>query len=433
MIIYWILSLRDSNPSGDVATTSDNTFRIWLVWDSRDDFTVFLDDFKQWKPEYENVGVEVESFSDYEEYYYALTSAITSWVAPDIFVLNNNEKEPIFSSQVYGIDSSIINPNDFRKKYKAVFWDDLILSYTDAEWKPREFLAWVPVWYESLGIFYNRRYVKSAELSSLSSLNNAVSALKDRFPNLIPIGIWNGSTVLWAHDIVTQFFMLESWVSSLADVTGNKLKQSLASYFLFWDDDGENGYNSRFVELTTIWNNNLDLFSQGETFMVVWYPRMIEEIDERWFSKNFLRAEPFPHYFSWQWKTLINYNYFVINKQTQKLSLASDLLLYLTSDIWASSYLSSFPYYLPALLSLESEKREEKIHPDYNIVLRDFHNTDFELSSFDKGIKNLYNRDIISILDNASNYQNTFDSFRTRILCKSRKFSSLENLSGNCE
>jgi hypothetical protein len=51
-------------------------------------------------------------------------------------------------------------------------------------------------------------------------------------------------------------------VNKLLDVTGTKLKQSLASYLLFGDDDGKNAYNSKFTELKTLGQDNLDLFSK---------------------------------------------------------------------------------------------------------------------------------------------------------------------------
>jgi hypothetical protein len=122
-----------------------------------------------------------------------------------------------------------------------------------------------------------------------------------------------------------------------------------------------------------------------------------------------------------------------MNKETSNYPLGADLLSYLTTDSGASAYLSKFPYYLPSLLSLESDKLEEKIDPNYNIVLKDFYNSDFELASFDRGIKNIYDRDIVSILDNSSNYENSFNAFRRTIICKANKLVSLENLSNKCE
>jgi len=65
----------------------------------------------------------------------------------------------------------------------------------------------------------------------------------------------------------------------------------------------------------------------------------------------------------------LNYNYFVINKDTTQLDLANDILLYLSSDKGVEKYLSYFKYYLPALSSLESDKLEEKIDENYSVTL----------------------------------------------------------------
>jgi len=430
LILLVIMKLRDS--WNNTKNKSAGVFKIWIVWDDVESAKKIVDKFKKVNPEYSSQDIKIESFLSYNDYYYALNSAIIQWKAPDIFVLNNNEKNSMFSNQVIWISQSVINPNDFRKKYKWFFADDLIVSSWEWE-KKQEYLTWIPVWYETLWIFYNRRYIKEEDLSSLSWLNNVVANLKEKKPSLIPIWIWNGSTVAWASDIITQFFMLENWVSSLDDVTWTKMKQWLSSYLLYWDVDWYNGYNSRFLELTNAWKNNIDLFSKWETFMVVGYPRLIKEIADKWFSKNFLLATKFPHYYSGDWKTLVNYNYFVINKDSDKQELANAFLWYLSSDIWAEDFLGLFKYYLPALLSLESNKLDEKIDDNYNIVLNDFYSNDHELSSFDKWVKNLYDKNIISILDNSSNYEKSFEKFRKSILCKAKKIATLEWLSNSCE
>ncbi len=442
LTIWWIILLFIlilvfvSKGSKNQASNSNliKDFKIWIIWDDKTDFWKFVADFKIIHSKYKTKNIIVESFSDYEEYSYALSSAIYKWESPDIFVLNNNEKESIFNNQIIGLDPEVFNPNDFRTKMKWIFSDDLIVTYTEWE-KEKEALIWIPVWYETLWIFYNWRYVKDSDLSYISWLNSIISVLKNKNPNFIPIWIWNGSTVYNASDIITQFFMLESWVDSLNDIAWNKLKEPLWTYLFYWDEDSDNAYNSRFNELKTLEQNNLDLFSKWEIYMVVWYPRMIKEIDEKWYSKNFLRASPFPHYFSWQWKTLVNYNYFVINKDTSNFELSNTFLSYLLSESWASNYLNVFTYYLPALQSLESDKLEEKIHKDYRVVLRNFIdlNNDYLLSSFDKWIKNIYDRNIIDVLDNRSNYESVFLKFKNTLSCQTQKITKLENLSKDCK
>lgn len=425
VFVYTIINLnKNSNTSNNKAWK----FNIWILWNKIDSTEKIINNFKKLNPEYSNINIKIEEFENFDDYSYALMSSIFSGKAPDIFMLNNNEKDSIFSNQIVWINPESINPNDFRKKYKGIFADDLISS----SWSTEK-LIWLPVWYETLWIFYNRRYVKDSELSSIAWLNNIVADLKDKYPDIIPIGIWNWSTVFWVADIITQFFMLDEWILSLNDLTSKKSIQWLSSYFVYWDEGWYNGYDSRFDELSNLWQTSVDLFSKWETFMVVWYPSLINQIAEKWFSKNFLLASPFPHYSTNEWKSLVNYNYFVINKDSQEQNLANDFLAYLSTDVWALDYLSYFPYYLPALLSLESDKLEQKINPNYNMVLSDFYNPDYELSSFNKWIKTLYDKGIISILDNASNYDKSFLKLRESILCKAQKIITLENLSVVCE
>lgn len=429
-IILILLSKKEADTTGSQRVTG--SFDIWIYNDSKNGLTNVLEDFKAFNPTYKNNQFNVVSFDSYEEYYLALASAISKWESPDMFVLNNNEKTSIFSDQALGISPEVLSPNDFRKKFKGIFADDLIVTYNQDD-EVREFLAWVPVWYETLGVFYNRRYVRSTDLKNISALNNKIRSLKISEPDAVPFALGNGSTVKYASDILTQLFLYEEGVSWVKDLMWSKSKQALSSYLLYWDSSGDNNYDSRFVELSTTGKNNFDLFSKWETFIIAGYPRAIAIIKEKWYSKNLLLASPFPHYFSAGGKTLVNYNYFVINKQSDKKELASSILQYLITDRWAEKYLDEYPYYLPALLSLESSKLEEKISPDFNISLWDFYDPNFELWSFDKWVKIFYDREINNILDNSSNYITTFETLRRKLVCQSDKLTNLVNISNKCE
>ena len=433
IVLFLVFSLPNSNNNKTVNRTAIWPFNIWIVWDSKTKFQTVIEDFKIKYPQYTNNEIIIESFDSYKDYYYSLLSAIVKWQAPDLFILNSSEKAPIFSDQVAWISPDLINPIDFRKKYKPFFEDDLIMASPNEDWTVSEFLLWLPVWYETLWIFYNKRYVKASDIKTLSGLNNIIPTLKKKRPDLIPIWIWNWSTVYWSSDIITQFFMLWKWINSIENLDSSSIKEPLVSYLRYWDKNWENGYNSKFIDLSTSWENNLSLFSKWETYMVIWFPRMIDEINKKWFSKNFLLASPFPHYFTWDGKTYANYNYFVINKDTKASKLAGNILKYLSSDVWAEKYLSEYPYYLPALLSLESDKLEEKINSSYNIVLWDFYDSDYLLWSFDKWVKNIYDTEITSILDGTSNYLTDFDTLKNKLICKTKKFNTLMNLSRSCE
>jgi ABC-type glycerol-3-phosphate transport system substrate-binding protein len=72
-------------------TTSSN-FSIWIVEDEKEKFIEILKKFKEKNKAYTNINFVVENFSDYEEYFYTLQSAIVAGKEPDVFILNNNEK-----------------------------------------------------------------------------------------------------------------------------------------------------------------------------------------------------------------------------------------------------------------------------------------------------------------------------------------------------
>jgi len=407
--------------------------KIWIIGDRTDSLKSVVDNFKKTYTSYEDQSVVIENFSNYNDYSIALTSAIIWDIAPDIFVLNNNEKKSIFSNQIVWIDSSYVKVNQFRKKYRWVFVDDLV-KYT-WKWADRkEFLTGLPLWYETLWVFFNRRYVKDSDLTSITSMNNLIADIKEKKPNIIPLWIWNWSTVLWVADIITQFFMYEAnHILWLWNISWNEAKKTLLTYQLYWDNEWYNGLNSKFYDLIKVWSNSLDLFVKWEIFMVMWYPSLINELKKRSFSKNFLMAAPFPDKYSGKGNTLLNYNYLVINKKSDNLKLANKFLWFLSTEEMTSKYLDAYPYLFPAQFALETEKLENYIDKDYNIILNDFYKPEAKLISFDKWVKNLYDSSIVNILDDTVNYVPSFERFQRVVLCKALRIATLENLSTACE
>jgi hypothetical protein len=167
--------------------------------------------------------------------------------------------------------------------------------------------------------------------------------------------------------------------------------------------------------------------------MIVGYPRDLFNIDEKWFNKSLLAAEAFPFYNLAEWSTSINYDYFVKNKNSANKELADNLFVYLSSDSGADEYLRNYSYYLPALLSLESDKLEDKIIDKYNVTLWDFYNPDHLLQTFNVGVKNIFDREIVKVLDNTSNYLDAFTKLKESLSCQSNKYTTLENLSISCK
>ena len=145
-------------------------------------------------------------------------------------------------------------------------------------------------------------------------------------------------------------------------------------------------------------------------------------------------AAPFPHFNSADWWTLANYNYFVVNNDSAQKDVAFTLLKYLSTDDWSSAYLDKYRYYLPARLNLEADMADQKISNYFDsVVIADFYTSDnTPLSSFNKGNKILFDREVLPVLDNFSSYLNDFAVFQESTLCKTDKILNLTNLWVSC-
>lgn len=98
-------------------------------------------------------------------------------------------------------------------------------------------------------------------------------------------------------------------------------------------------------------------------------------------------------------KLLVNYNYFVMNKNNKNNELALELIKYLASAEGQKKYLSIFSYYLPSLLSLRDERLDEPLKDGYSLKYKHFYNQNLDLVSFDKGIRTSYDKEVSLLLD----------------------------------
>ena len=429
-IVIMFLTLEKSQKIKNNNTWWELT--IWWFGDKKEDLFTFVEDFKQetWNTQ---LLTNVESFDSWEEYNLALASAISAWKAPDVFILNWSEKS-IFEEQVMALDPAVFDADKFKNDYKSFFVDKLIFTTVldEKENKKSSFVVWIPVWYEQLWVFYNRlKWIQASDFDSWAALNKRIQVLKERRPSMVPLWIWRWDTVYNSNDIITQFLMLE-WIDSLDFVSGSKLKSALSTYFMYADSK-VNWYDEKVNIMNSSGKNNLDYFSRWEIAMVIWYPKMLLDIDKKGFRKSALYAKPFPWYFNGSGKSLVNYNYFVINKDAQNESAAVAFLQYLNSDKGALKYLEKFPYYLPARVSLEEDVLDMPIIDWYNIKKEDFNNPDLEKASFDKKVKLIYDREIVNVLDDNVSYLEKFTKMKNSLICKFNKIVKLEGLSVSCD
>ncbi len=401
---------------------------MWILYDSPGDFSEYVSSFKEAYPQYSWKSVIVESFSDRATYTNTLSAAIMSWTAPDVFVVPNGETS-IFENQILAVDPTFVSPNDFRLRFKPVFGQDLIVSSPSDN--TVEFLKGIPAWYEALGIFYNRKYfLRPSEITTWSNFTKEVRNIANKYSNIIPIALGNGSWVARASDIVSALFVLEGR-DSLATTDNTQARQVLGMYNGFGQKNGDNRYNILSAPFET--DIDIDYFVAWDVASMVWYPRDLMAIDKIWYKKNFLFATPLPRYEGKEKRTSINYSYFAINKDTPHTDLAQSFLAYVSSAEGQQLYSEKFPYYLSPEVNVAASMTEKKILPLYNIVYKNFVWEDDELVSYDVGNKNLYESSITPILDLESGFDAEFLEMSSYIVCSSTKQNTLLNLSSPCK
>ena len=425
--MYGAFMLSQAGKKQEVKKTSSWDIRVWILDDDATKFSEYLKSLSEKSESLKWKNFLVESFDDYYTYEKAFFSAFLSWEAPDIFMLPSSQSSAL-EKQILVLDPTLVSPNDFRKNFKWILGDELIMS--DGEEVKKEYLKGVVLGYESLWVYYNRRYFSSEDFSSWSALSSALPGIKEKNTDIIPLGLWNGSTVEGASDILSAFLVL-FWGKDIQDIDSQVVSQSLESYLSFGKNSWDNSYDS--ISSSGDIKTNLDYFSEGTVWAVIGTPRMLQKIDAKWYKKQFLLATPFPQSIGEEKKMWIQYNALFINAASQNQQIAQELLALLTTQDAQKTFLQNFPQYLPALLSLESDMMEQKIHPDYNVVYKDFYDTTAIPVSFKTGDSVLYNTLMTTVLDGWDSAQSLFEIAKIKLICSSAKVTTLTNLSSSCQ
>ncbi len=412
------------NSSWWTKTSSWWKLTIWTVWDDQAKFSSFLEWYKTLDKNNAKVTFDVKSFSNYGEYYYSLIWAFLKWEWPDLFVLNNNDSN-IFQNNILWLDPSIVSVDNFKKNFDLVFQNDLIKTLWDA--KPDdetkvEYLSWIPLGYQIPMMFFNFSLVKSAPTSTWENINSLITLLKTR-DIWWAIALWDGKSISSISNIFAQILITDSKIFDFSKMSLEELRKNIVFYKWYFSDTSwinENDYKT-LIE-TEISPKDVKLFTSWQVWIIFWMPSLLENINSSiWtLNKTLIRTRPFPTFTKDTWNILVDYNYFVVNKNTKNLWSALKLISYFGSDVGQKAYLKSFNYYLPSRVDLLSARLEETLKPWYAIKYKDFYNTSLNYTSFNKGNKDYFDAEIWNILDlDEIDWVKLFDNFRKRVLCTS--------------
>ena len=390
-------------------------FNIWTLDEERASFDRLIADFKDEFTRYANTNIGIETFSDRTLYEQTIISSLWAWNAPDIFLLNNKDTSPL-ENHVIGISPSVVSPNDFRRDFYPVFSEDLVLNI-----EKTDFLKWIPVWFQVPALYYNRRnFPRPSELGDWGRLGIEMESMAQR-SNIPPLALGVGSGITRNSSTVLSF-LTQEWVWDIEEVQNTHTRQVMSQYRALWLI-----WNQTYIELA--WDNpelsDIELFARWDVASILAYPRDIKTIADIWFSSNMLFVSPFPLS---EWKrdsVAIDYDYYVIQKNTSNLQLAEDFMSYLASRRWQEMYWELFPHQIPAQPSLAIERAEEKIHPRFNVIQRNFLRDQTELISFWVWNTLVFESTLQEILDSENRFDSRFQLLKSRISCMPVSYTHL--------
>lgn len=261
------------------------TLNIWNVFEEREVYAPFIDKFKAEHPNVDIVYRNVP-FAGYEA---ELLSALNAGTGPDIFALHNTWL-PKFKKHAVPIPEDLLNFSEVREKFPDVVQFDFV---DEANGAPRLFA--VPLFLDTLALFYNRAYFKNAEIVNPPKTWNefAEDVKKLRTKNAADKIDLAGAAIGTAYNVnraadVLSLLMMQSG-ANMAD----RAKKRAA----FADTVLQNGFSfepgAQALEFYTsfadpssdfyTWNdampNSVDAFAEGNAAMIFGYAYLIPVLE----------------------------------------------------------------------------------------------------------------------------------------------------------
>ncbi len=410
--------------SGTTKTKAPKEFNVWVVWDDTAWFSKIITWFKSKFSQYNGTQIKFTKFTSYSDYEKILLNVMTEGNPPDIFVINNSsmteEWDWLLESKIIWLPKNVVDVDKFQKDFNKVF-DELIIQSEEKneDWKKIkvDYLKWVPMWFEALGVFYNFRKVRNIP-STWAELDKSIETDASEWYSTIWIWLWS-KYIIWASDILSLFFV-QNWVTSYKKLSDDASSNYLKAYRSYYKDQN-NRFDAFRQDLDQLNQTNVDLFVRWKVGLLIGYPSLIKDILE-WIKRTqwdadvwpkTLRTSPIFQYVSdttdkWDKKedkqeklNLINYNFFALSKYTTNKQLWMDFLSYLATKDAQEKYISSFPYYLPAMRLLEEWRVDQTLEDWYDRAkYRDFISNEVTLKTFEKWIKSEYDNYFWNALSN---------------------------------
>lgn len=404
-IIGWIFALWNQKKT----VVSSANLTIWINEWTTEEFNKLIDWFHAASKDNAKIQIQVEKkTSDTDKYRTLLLQTLADWVGPDIFMLQKGEDKTL-EWRLLTIPGSYIGVSDFENRFDDSFRG---LVVTDTSKKPNEDgLLWVPVGFETLGVFYNRSLMRSGVPKSWQEIEN----LYGQFPTgKYPTNLWLESKFTPnLVDVLSAFFLKENILS----YTGlTNMVTPWQSYYSYGDLTVGNTEvtDTTYTSSDTLRRNSqtliqkkyttFDEFMRGNIGLIIWYPSIITELEKskkRVGSENVsdvILTESIPQFSDKNLKNIAKYSYLGISKNTNKADAAARFLSYLSTPDAERILMEIYPYMIPAQKEFQASAQGKSLSPEIPRAKIDpfIPKIAESIQVFDFGIKSKFQ----SILDN---------------------------------
>lgn len=406
---------------------------------------------------YKNTLLDVRVFPNYSSYRDTLLATLDIGKGPDIFMIEWDGDEVLASKSV-PVPEPYVNLSDFEKRYDDIF---LPLLGTMGEWESLvKTIKGVPLWYETLWVFYNKAY-----FPSVPKTWNDIWLLYSSNKSFFPVNIWLGPRYTPdATDIIAYFFLkngvhetkdlpnagsaLEEYLrygntektasNSPADEVSNTIENASDTVENLTDTEipvttkVENHWEALISlkdEYDETWYSTIDSFMRGKIGMVIWFPSTIREIEKAqkraWESAvtSLILTERIPQ--NSLGKSRLNiarYKYLAVSAKSSNGKAAADFLNYLMNQKTLSTAVDVFPYLISPDRTISQTQWQKSLSTLFTrTYLNAFIPEDGEsLLVYNYWVKNEYEKIFEESLDrkNKIDINNTLTRVKDAVECK---------------
>jgi ABC-type glycerol-3-phosphate transport system substrate-binding protein len=442
-----ILSQKEEKVS-----TAPKELKVWIHEWATEDYDTIIKWFKEYAPEFASTNIIFEKkTTDPIRYRTLLLSMMSDSMSPDIFMVGAGE-DAILRSRIEPIPEEYIDIRYFEREYDDIFLP-LIVSTGSKELIKRS-LLWVPLWFETMGIFYNKNLIREVP--------NTWDELDILHQQWIIDEVFVSNLWLWprytqnASDVMSLFLVLDG-LKSITNTT-NIVKNSIWKYLSYRDAtstsaDSENNdiYNpNKTLEwektsLETTKTTTLDMFVEWKIGMIFGFPSIVLELeksDKRIGSAKstawVILTSKIPSKDRRQWReNIARYNYFAVAKGSKNPGASAQFLQYLMTTDAQRKFLEKNPHLIAAQRSLWTAQKNTQLSSILNRASIDVFIPDIDesLSVFDYWLKAEFNQFLSDYIDrnNFIDNNNILNAISHKIGCTLVPYDSNIKSTQDCE